>query len=209
LQQNTMKANPGFVIALAAALACAARSDSADAPKAEAPDYYPFTSGAMWHYQVDLSRGQKIQLMTRIASIDTIGGQRVAHVETVAQGVVKGTEHIGSNAGGVFRYRQNGAELSAPVCLLKYPPKEGETWEAAATIDDQPVTMSGRAGRPEEIQVPAGKYATVSAQIVMTTLGVKVVTTDWFAANVGVVKRTIEAGGRTITMELLKYEAGR
>ncbi len=76
-------------------------------------------------------------------------------------------------------------------------------------IGGQQFTVSGREGGTEEVQVPAGKYQAVSVKIETTVNGNKISTTYWFAPEVGIVKQTMGIQGKSINMELLKFEQGK
>jgi len=180
---------------------------AAETAKAKAPpNYYPLKVGSKWHYQVEMGNGQKAVLVNEIAKIENIDGKDLARLETVGQGNVQATEHLSSNAQGIFRNRYNDLELSPPVCLLKYPIQEGETWTTQTKVGDLQLTIIGREGRTEEVQVPAGKYQAVTAVVETTVDGKKIRTSYWFAADVGIVKQTIDLGDQVINRQLVKYE---
>jgi hypothetical protein len=203
-----MKAIATIGILLVAALPGWAQAPSAKPTKDKVPTYYPLKVGSKWHYQVDAGEGRKVLIVNQIAKIENIDGQNLARLETVANGEVKATEHLSSNDQGVFRNRYNGMEVTPPVCLLKYPIKEGQSWETETKAGEQQLTVSGREGRAE-IQVPAGKYQTVTCLIETSVNGMKISTNYWFAPDVGVVKQTIDLGGRVVNMELVKFEDGK
>ena len=147
--------------------------------------------------------------VNQIAKIENIDGKGLARLETVVNGEVKATEHVGVEAGGVFRYRFNGVELTPPVCLLKYPIKDGDTWETETKIGAQQITVSGKEGGQKNLEVPAGKFDTISAKIETTVGGNKISNTYWFAPDVGIVKQAVDLAGRSINMELLKFEEAK
>jgi hypothetical protein len=203
-----MKAITGVFVVLLAALPGWAQAPSPAKTQGSPPNYYPLKPGTKWHYQVDAG-GQKGMMVNQIAKIENIDGKDMARLETVVGGSVQATEHLSANGQGVFRNRYNGVEVSPPVCLLKYPIKEGTTWETQTKIGDQQLTMSGREGKAEEIQVPAGKFQAVTVAIETTVNGMKLSTNFWFAEKVGIVKQTIDLSGRMISMELVKLEEGK
>ena len=53
----------------------------------------------------------------------------------------------------------------------KIPVKEGQSWTTDTKVGDQQLTMTGRQGRNEEVQVPAGKYQAVTAVVETTVDG--------------------------------------
>ena len=173
------------------------------------PDYYPLKVGTKWHYQLDIGKGQKFTVVYQIAKVEDYKGKPLAVMEESVNGEVQATEHVGVEPGGVFKYRTKGVEVSPPVCLLKYPVKEGLSWETETKIGGQQHTVSGREGGMEEIQVPAGKYRAISTKIDSTVDGKKISTTYWFAPDVGVVKQSMSIPGQTFSMELVKFEPGK
>ncbi|MBM4068273.1 MAG: hypothetical protein FJ271_04935 [Planctomycetes bacterium] len=170
-------------------------------------DYYPLKSGAKWHYRVQVG-GQERKIVFHLAKIETIDGQRLGRLETVADGRVVASEHLTSTAKGVFRYRYNGVEVAPPLCLLKYPVKDGDSWDSAFTVGTEKATATCRVGR-EEIEVPAGKFKAVTVSVTADAANMKVSTTYWFVAGMGVVKQTADIGGNAITLELEKLEKGK
>ena len=204
-----MKAITGVVVVLLAALPGWAQAPAKAQAKAGPPNFYPLKVGTKWHYQVDTGTGPKGTMVNQIAKIENIDGKDLARLESVVNGNVVSTEHLSANNEGVFRNRFNGVEVSPPVCLLKYPPKEGTTWETQTKFGDQQLTVTGREGKTEDVQVPAGKFQSVTAVVEATVSGMKVSTSYWFAEKVGIVKQTLDLGGRTINVELVKFEEGK
>ncbi len=173
------------------------------------PDYYPLKPGTKWTYDLDPGNGRKIRVTNQIARIETIDGKSMARVETVINGRVAQTQHLLSTPEGVFRYRISDADVSPPLCILKYPLKEGETWEAAPMIGGEQLKMSFKSGRHEEVISTAAKYQAISVVCEINVEGTRVKTTSWYAPNVGMVKDTREFGDKTITMDLVTFEAGQ
>ena len=147
--------------------------------------------------------------MYQIAKIEDYNGKPTAVLEELVNGEVQATGQVGVEAGGVFRYGFKGTEVSPPVCLLKYPVKEGSSWETETTIGNQQYTVSARTRSAEEVQVPAGKYQAIPVKIETTVKGDKVSNTYWFAPDVGIVKQLVDVRGRSYSMELLKFEEGK
>src|SRR5262245_58504305 len=147
-----------------------------------------------WHYQAEASTtgaagtGQKIMIVNQIAKVENIDGKSLSRLETVVNGEVKATEHLSSNDQGVFRDRLNGVEVTPPICILKYPVKEGQSWESDTKFGEQELKVSAREGRSEEVQVPAGKFQAAQAVVETSVNGMKISTTYWFAPDVGIVK---------------------
>jgi hypothetical protein len=198
----------GLLIVLVAAVSGRPSLPAAD-KDAKTPDYYPLQAGSKWHYQVQVDGEKKGQVTSQIAKIEKIDGQSLARLETTVQGSVTASEHLSNTAKGLYRHRYNGMEVTPPICLLKYPVKKGESWEADAKIGDETIKGTCRVSEAE-IEVPAGKYKTVVVQFDAQAGQVKIKTTYWFAAGTGMVKQTATINdGQTITLSLEKYEPGK
>lgn len=172
------------------------------------PDYYPLRAGTKWTYRVVLGGEAKGMVINQIAKIEKIDDQSLARQETVAQGNVAATEHLSSTAKGIFRHRYNGVEVVPPVCVLRYPVKQGDSWGSEAKVGDQTIKMTSRVGE-EEVTVPAGKYKAITVQVDGDAAGTKIRTTYWFVANIGFVKQVADIAGNQIILEMEKFEAGK
>jgi hypothetical protein len=172
-------------------------------------DYYPLKPGTKWTYELDPGNGQKLQVTNQISKIESIDGVALARLETVINGMVAATEHLASTPEGVFRHRSNGIEITPPVCIFKYPWKEGDSWEATPRIGPQQLKMSVRTGRKEEVSLPAGKYTAVTVLVDSDVNGTKIKATCWHAPDVGIVKQHTEIGNAKVELELVKFEAGK
>jgi hypothetical protein len=205
-----MKAIAGVLIVLLSALPAGAQHPGTEKGTAKAPDYFPLKAGEKWHYEADPGNGQKIQIMTQVAKIETIDGKPMARLESVMSGTVVGSEHLTSTDEGIFRTRYNDMEVTPPVCILKYPVKEGTTWETKTRFGAQEMTVNAREGKKADVDVPAGTYPAVTVAIQTTMAnGNKIVANYWFASDVGIVKQSIDIGGRAFTMQLAKFEPGK
>jgi hypothetical protein len=119
------------------------------------------------------------------------------------------TEHLWSDENGVYRVRMNAMEVNPPICLIKYPIKEGQSWGGETSAAGQKVKVDCSEGKPEDVQVPAGKYRAIPCTITVTQGPVKFKNVFWFAEDVGIVKQRSEMGPQTVTLELIKYEAAK
>ena len=175
--------------------------------KVKPPEYLPLKEGLKWHYQLE-ANGQKLQIVTQIAKIEAINGESLARFETVVNGNVAASEHYSVTTKGIFRHRFNGVEIQPPVCVLKFPVKNGASWESEHKIGEQAAKMGCRVAS-EEVEVPAGKFKTVSVQVVADAAGMKITTTYWFAAGIGIVKQVAEIAGQKVDLKLEKIERGK
>jgi hypothetical protein len=186
------------------------QSSSTETGQSKAPNYYPMKVGTKWHYQLDAGNGQKVQLVSEIGGVDTINGKSLARLEVAANGKkLPTTEHLQSDDKGVYRVRMNNMEVTPPIQLIKYPLKEGQTWGGETSAAGQKMKVECSEGKPEEVQVPAGKYQAIPTTITVTQGLIKLKNVFWFAEDVGIIKQRSEIGPQTVTLELTKYEAGK
>jgi hypothetical protein len=177
---------------------------------AKAPNYYPMKVGTKWHYEVDAGTGQKVQLVSEIGGVEDMRGKSLARLEVAANGKkLPTTEHLWSDKNGVYRVRMNAMEVEPPICLIKYPLKEGQRWGGETSAAGQRMKVDCSEGKPEDVQVPAGKYRAIPCTITVTQGPVKLKNVFWFAEDVGIVKQRSEVGPQTVTLELTKYEAAK
>ncbi len=171
----------------------------------KSPDYYPFTVGTKWHYQVDPGNGVKVDIINHLAEIEKIDGISMARIETTTQGQVAATEHMSQTEKGLFRRRFGGGKISPPIQLLKYPIKKGEQWESKHSIAGQSLTSKCTVDLAE-VTVPAGKYKAVKVVVDAKQAGNNISTTYWFVENVGIVKQTVSLGETNVVISLEKFE---
>ncbi len=163
--------------------------------------YYPLTIGTQWSYQVGA-----VQVTMRVTKHEKIGDVMCGVVESSVDGKVVATEHISSGDTGVFRYTFNGQKASEPLCILKLPPKKDQTWTFDAKIATETVKGEFKSGE-EEIKVPSGTYKAITAVTTSCELnGNKAEFKYWFVKDVGVVKQTMNLGGREIVSELKEFK---
>jgi hypothetical protein len=185
-------------------------SAAADKGKEKAPNYYPLKVGTKWHYELNPGNGRKVEFVSEIGGVDTINGKPLPRLEVAANGQkLPTTEHLQCDDNGVFRVRMNNLEVTPPLCLIKYPLKEGQKWGGEISASGQKTTVDCSEGKPEEVQVPAGKFKAIPTTITVTQGPTKLKNVFWFAENVGIVKQRSETGLQTFTLELKKYEPAK
>lgn len=159
-------------------------------PMTEA-SYYPLKLGTKWHYQRETSLGDKTSHLHHIVKIEKIDGQSLARLEAIRSGELVGAEHLSTTAQGIFRHRNNGWEISPPLCLLRFPIKVGDSWTSEHRFGEEKGIFTCRIGH-EEIVVPAGKYQAITSHVEVTEAsGKKVNVVYWFAPGVGIVKQSV------------------
>ncbi|MFO0969027.1 MAG: serine/threonine-protein kinase [Gemmataceae bacterium] len=169
--------------------------------------YFPMKVGSKWHYRAETSEGKVVHAVARIGKVEKIDGQMLARWEALVNGEMIASEHFSCTAKGIFRHRNNGADVTPPMRLLSFPVQIGETWEGEHKNGEQLSKVIGRTGY-EEVEVPAGKFKAVTVHLQVETDGKMSTVTFWFAAGVGIVKEEVQDGA-TVTMELERFEEGR
>jgi len=167
-------------------------------------NYYPLQVGNKWHYRV-VANGVNGNCYIHLAAIDEIAGIKAGRLEAVLNGNTVATEHVGQTAEGVFRYRNNGVDISPPFCMLKYPPKDGDKWEGQFNAGGMVGKFQCQA-HEVEVEVPAGKFKAVRIDMKVQEGGTSATTSYWFADGVGMVRQTIEIPNLNILMELERFE---
>jgi hypothetical protein len=178
-------------------------------PKKKLPDYFPLKLGTKWIYELDPGTGVKLPVTIEIAKIEDIDGKPLARLETIIGGKVTATEYLSSTPAGVFRHRSNDVEVAPPLCIVKYPFKEGDSFEAETVIGNQKIKMTIKNGKSEEVTVRRVKYQTIAVSIETSVNGVRINDTKWYAPGIGVVKADTDFGDKKIKLELVKFEPAK
>jgi hypothetical protein len=178
-----------------------------DAQEAKTPNYYPMQVGNQWNYRIEAG-GKSAESISKIAKIETIDDVPLARLEAYIGEELKATEHLRQTDKGVFRYRNNGQEISPPICLLKYPVKSGAKWHGEIIVGKETGKYFCEATE-ESIDVAAGKFKTMRVSVRLESGGKTVNTSYWFVKDVGFVRQTVDAGNLNIVMELEKFEPAK
>jgi hypothetical protein len=195
------------VVLLAVAMHLAAQENGKDKGKRPpTPNYWPLEVGNTWTYKLE-ALGKSLDIRSTIRNIDKINDMPLARMETTENEEVAGSEHLQQSATGVFRHLYNGVEIEPPICILKYPLKGGEKWKGKGKIGNELIIYSGDA-REEEVKVAAGKFKTIRVDLRVDVKGEPILTTYWFAENVGIVRQTVQIGDIDLVMDLQKFERG-
>lgn len=172
------------------------------------PDYYPLNVGERWEYKVQVA-DKTMEVANEITKIETINNDSLARVETVSNGKTLATEHLKTSEKGIFRYRIQGLEVNPPLCLLRYPVKEGDAWETQITTGGENAKVTCRVLGQRKIKVSAGEFDTVLVEIHAEASSGNVTSTYWFAEGVGVIQQITELPNLKISMTLEKHTSGR
>ena len=171
------------------------------------PNYFPLQAGNEWQYEGNLN-GKEGKITMRIAKIETIDRRKLARLEGVVEGEIVTTEHLQQTEKGIQRHRFNGAEITPPLMVLKYPAKDGDKWSGEVSSGDQKIKYSSEATE-EQIEVPAGKFKTIRVILKAEEKGQVINTTYWFAKDVGIVKQTMNVGDFNALLELKSHKRGK
>jgi hypothetical protein len=98
------------------------------------------------------------------------------------------------------------AEYEPPRKYLSNPLVAGQKWEWAGKDPTQvEFHESSHVVGSENVTVPAGKFRTMKVVTNITGASVPKITTNWYAAGVGLVKTVTEAGQMKYGAELTDY----
>jgi len=175
-----------------------------DRPKApnqgkQQPDYFPIALGNKWHLQFE-NNGVKTSGIMKVVKVETAAGQTRAFLEMTMMG--KKLPHdgqISTSASGVFLHK-----LVPPVCLLKYPVKEGATWRVQSKSNGVEFLVVCTVGKWEQVEVPAGKFKAIKVRVEYEENVAPFTTDYWFAADVGIVM--LSTSSLKGTTKLTKFE---
>jgi len=194
------------LLALFVAIPWVAAEDKKDEKKL---DLFPLAKGTKWEYVVSVNGEDKdvIQEVTKIAPGKT-GERDIVTVESkVAEQTI--TEEISADDKAVYRHAMQGMKLDSPLPIVKYPYTAGATWKSAIKIATDEAEAKFDAGKPEEVKVAAGKFTAYPIVMEMDVMGKKVVSKNWYADGVGIVKQDVDFAGTKVVMELKKFTKGK
>jgi hypothetical protein len=180
-------------LALLSALVLAA----APAPKPKYETFYPANVGTKWVYQ----DGDE-ETTLAVSAVDRKGGELTVSLVLVSKdGKTTPDEKLLLSEKGLFRLGVSGRNFDAPLCLVRFPHKDGGKWDVNIS---GPAPLRKEAGtatavKIEEVTVPAGKYEAIRVEIKTTSpCGTPLETTFWFAPGVGLVKMAYAGSGERV-----------
>lgn len=173
----------------------------------EAEPLYPLKVGHTWVYA-----GPDGPMTFRVAGREKVGPKDAFKLEVTRKERVAATEWVAVDADGVYRLRVNEAVADPPIRVLARPARKGDKWTVDRWLGLPDMTAEFRVDE-QDVTVPAGTFkgATVVECVVRTKGGPPaVLSTTWFARDVGVVKVRFGQGSTgTPTLELEKFEPGK
>ena len=170
---------------------------------AAAGDCFPLKEGNQWSYS--MSNGTEMT-MTVKESTD-VGGVRCSIVETT-MGAQTSREYLAADAQGLKAYmaQTQGQEFryDPPVLRIKLPFQQGQTWTSTVNQFGMAFTTTYESLGTEQVQTPAGDFECIKVRSSLTTMPGQpaMVSVGYYAADTGLVRQTIQAGGQEMTITL-------
>ena len=137
----------------------------------EAGKYYPLEQGRSWTYRVtktDIMGEQSTYDFTRRAiAIRTLDGQQVVPLEYTRDGTTAGWVYVIENDAGIMWYAQQSSQQGTPTLLetyaLRYPIREGRSWDESMSSYLLPVTekvpyTTTISSLTDSVMVAAGRF---------------------------------------------------
>jgi hypothetical protein len=185
---------------------------AAPALKGKAAFYYPTKEGDKCVYEARTGTSTTEYTET-VTKVETKDGKLVVSVGRELKDEVIPISKVEVSEKGLFRVASGNQDLAIPTPLLKLPAKAGDSWTNEPAVPDGAVkrTVKYTVGKEEEVEVPAGKFKAVQVEVEQIIEGRErtLVTTYWYAAGVGVVKSTMNAGGKERTVVLKSFTPGK
>lgn len=208
-------------LALVAALLFVAPAGTAAARPAAGDSYYPLAKGSKWTYTTDYA--DDTVLVHEVTGTEKVGDVECYVVEHKTVGPTLGTrlmrkEWLAPGPDGVMIHKlQRGrSELDVvkPFYKVKNVMRKDDEWKGQAKAEENPPQHEIRVEEEVDVEVPAGKFKAWKVHLKIES-GTRhsAEGTEWYAANVGLVKSeiTIKAAGEDFTLvaELKKFEPGK
>jgi hypothetical protein len=169
------------------------------------PNYYPVAVGNTWEYEMQVA-GMNKTFITKFSKSEKDGDKELFLLEAEMDGMaVPITEHVSVSSEGVLRHKFNGMALETPLPLLKYPYKAKDSWTTKTKVGTEELEVKTTTGEIEEIETPAGKYKAAPVTLEAEQMGMKVITTYWFVADVGIVSQKMKIGEIEFSTKLKKF----
>jgi hypothetical protein len=170
--------------------------------------YYPLKEGNTWEYAVKVN-GKEGKMTNKCAGKEKVDEVECSMVETFSNGQKVAVEYLANTDKGLLRCKMTGAEMTPALTLLKYPVKDGDSWEEEIKVNGEKAKFVCKVGK-DSVDVPAGNYKDcVTVEVTFAAGADSVVAKYWFADNVGVVRQDTTIGKLAIGMELTKFDAAK
>jgi len=171
-------------------------------PSAE--EFYPLVPGTRWDFSMTVN-GVPSEVSYRVAEPEEVNGETQYRIDTLVQRRATSTEHLSHSEQGVVRHRFNGVPMNPPLVLLKNPVKVGESWETSLEVGGDHIEVQCEILAQEEVTVPAGEFQTLKVNVATVVNEMNLISTYWFAPQIGIVKQEIDLGEDRISIELTEH----
>jgi len=172
---------------------------------------YPLQVGNTWTYKIVTEKAGTSHFTLKVTKHEKIGNTECARIENLVDGKVRSVQHVSVTEDGIYNVAMHGITLDKPVCILRLPPKKGDTWAINSRGLAESVTGKATTGEVSEVKVPARTYKTVitSTSIDLKANGLDIGFIYYFAEGAGIVKQEVTVAGEKSVWELEKFEAGK
>jgi len=167
-------------------------------------DYFPLKEGNQWSYS--MSNG--VEMTMTVKESADVGGVRCSIVETI-MGSQTSREYLAVDAQGLkaCMAQTQGQEFryDPPVLRIKLPFEQGQTWTSTVNQFGMAFTTTFESLGAEQVLTPAGTFECIKVKSSLTTMPGQpaVVSVGYYAANMGLVRQTIQASGQEIVVTLI------
>ncbi len=171
--------------------------------------YYPLEVGTFWKYRMDFG-GEDTRIEWRVMKNVEIAGATCALIEMTNDDSPTAKVYLRHDKDGVRRYGVDRVVLKPSELVLKLPAHKGETWKATIDLAGQEMTYTTEVLSTDElVTVPAGKYHTIAVKTTVVAPEQKddTVSTTYYAAGVGPVKRVTTQGNFNFVLELKEFHS--
>lgn len=168
--------------------------------------YFPTVVGATAVYQTTIG-DLKMEGTYRVTKVDrTRDGFRV-EVERGASVARRGVvDQVNVSAKGLIVIQFGNRSIDPPRPELRLPAKAGDAWDwEAASADGAPTRkLKFKVIGEEEVEVPAGKFKAIRVEQESEVNGKTAKFEEWYAPNVGLVKKVFHHLADTTQVQELK-----
>jgi hypothetical protein len=150
------------------------------------PLTFPTTVGTKWVYELPGGREQTIVISAVKEEKD---GSRVVTMEYLEDGKRTPYQVRRVSTRGIFVLVDGTQKYEEPLCIVRLPHREGQTWAASLRSAGNTDGPKGQrvAGPFEQVRVPAGNF---SAACIKWELNGGQTGTNWYVNGIGLVKGT-------------------
>lgn len=184
---------------------------SGGASSSSSKDYFPLTVGDSWKYRSTTADGKQSEFTIKVLNEAKENGNTLYLVETVStfQPI---HDWYSKPTGWVLMHRQEyvktgqKAEYQPTKQFLKNPLTSGDSWQwKGKGMMGLEIDESNEVSGPENVTVPAGKFAAMKVTTKVVQGGAPVTKLYWYAPGIGLVKSMTDTGSVKSTTELIAH----